>query len=410
MPLAQERRPAPRREAEGERRFLEEAVRDKEALAHVLTRRALEAGDGRLASFYYLAASFLRDGEVRPFGRLMATDGKNFYVGPAYLLAKQKYGERVVPFLWLHEVLHIVHAHPRRMRLVPDRRLYNIVADLYVNTLLERRLGRIPGDFVTLPSFVKFVVSERGRELTPEERRALEDLARLVAEEKVTVEEAYAVIEKIPAARSALEERFKGSLFFGSDMGGEEELAGGGGGQEAGQGKGAGAGGGAGKAGEAGAGGEKGGEGGGEEARGAGAGSTTSSDTGSGTGTSGEGGGAGGVEELERELRSLREHLDEVMEKARMAIGEFKALRGAVGGPPGTAEGVFARAEYEEIQRLRVELEEALLAEVGRVVREHEVDFSRFSREAYWLPEDRELFRSRIVVFLDTSGSIPPQP
>jgi len=407
LALSVENKPQNQRETEAIPSFLREAIEDKETLAHVFSKKAFETKDAKLASFYYLVATFLRDKDVKPFGSLMATDGENFYVGPAYVVAKQKYEKKIVPFLWLHEVMHIIHAHPERMKLVPDKELYNIVADLYINTLLENRVGKIPNDFVIFTSFIDFIVAERGKDLTPEEKRVLEEVAKLVFKEKITVEEAYAVIEQIPSAKEELKKRFEKSAFFGNDMRNKNEST---------------------EEGERGEG-EKGGskdkeqkpkEKGEDEKDGGGEGNeqktgekiSGSIRNGSNLGEKNENksrkeNNNSNADELEQTLKELKEKLDEIAEKTKKAMGEFNALRRINNTPPGTEEGVFGRAEYEEMQNLRVEVEKELLEEIGREVKEHEVNYSRFSKDAYWLPEDKEIFRNKIVVFLDTSGSVP---
>jgi predicted metal-dependent peptidase len=442
----EKRKMGEKEESEAMPDFIREAIEDRDALAHILSKKALETRDEKKGAFYYLMASFLRNGEIRPFNKLLATDGKNFYVGPLYPLAKKKYGEKIVPFLWMHEVMHIIHAHPSRMRIVPDPELYNIVADLYINNLLENRLEKIPDDFVTLSSFLKFIVDERGAELTKEEKKALLKLADLVVKEKITVEEAYAVIEKIEVAKREFKEKFRKSSFFGKDMGDEKQFVAGGcpggktGTSEEGAGKRAG---GIGKreaskgtkpskgarknADTQGAGGEesrkmdesKGGAGAQEEEKrkkqGEGGGSTEPSEK-KGKEEEKERGGEGEStektdkyepERFGEELKKLRREINRLFDEVKRTIGEFNALRRVVGAPPGSEEGVFGRAEYRELNKLRVELEKEFLDEIGKEVAEYEANYSRFSDDAYWLPEDREIRKSKILVFLDTSGSIP---
>jgi len=434
----------PRRHGgEARDRLVDEAEKEKAALVHLLMDRALSTSDKRMGTFYYVVAAHLRRLPVEYGGphTVIATDGERIYVGDLYPLVKKKYGTRIVPFMWLHEVMHVLHAHPARMRVVDDPKLYNIVADLYVNELLSNRVGPIPSEFVTLSSFIKFILDEVGSELDPESVKALKVLAVQVTREEVTVEQAYAVIARIPKARQAILDSFGSSRFFGSDLPLPDAPVGGGG-EDGGGGRDRprpavaepveedegvirdpGPAGGAGvpvpaqedRTGEAGPGSGESGESGrgkqsarGEDGAAGGEGQDGSRERGSGVGRGGD------VEWLRRVLEEARRAVERVLSETRRAIGEYKGIRRHLrpedvegGAPPGVGEGVYGAAEYEELQRLRIRLERLLLREVGRVVRGYEVNFARFDRDAYWLPEDREQYASKIKVFLDTSSSIP---
>lgn len=367
--------------------FLKEAVNDKEALAHLLSNKAINEKDKKMGEMYYLFAGFLRDGEIKPFKGVIATDGKNFYVGPLYLDIKEKYGEKIVPFLWLHEVMHVVHAHPERMKLVLDTNLYNIVADLYVNEMLENRFGKIPDDFVTLSSFLNFIIKEKGRELKSKEKEAILKIIKMVPSEEITVEEAYSIIEKIPVVKTEFKRKFENSSFFGKDVKDNQKK------------------------------------------------NKETNFQGSKEGNTDKKEGGNQIEdkdrnqsinrkisideneikEIEKKLKEIRKDTDSIFEKIKRLLGEFNAFRfnqeskekiergGRIGKYYG---GIYGVAEYKQLQNLRIELEKELEKEIGKIINEYETNFSRFSDDAYWLPEEKELYKSKVYVLIDVSPSI----
>lgn len=409
--------------------IIEEAERDKEAVTFSLIEKAINADNPDLRTSYYILASFLRKGKVVPYkdNKILGTDGKNFHVGYLYKLAKEQYGEDIVPFLWLHEVMHIIHVHPTRMKLVDDPELYNIIADLYVNTHLANLVGKIPKEFVRLDSFLLFIADVLKKQLTEKEVGVIRKLARDVVREKVTVEDAYNVISKIKPVRNTFKREFQKSSFFGKDMLNQNERKSGSSspknrerkkgestrsrGNEPRESWGVGK-----KENKTGKGGNSsGGNGGmGKDERKEGTGGGTLERADKRKDSSGE---AGDGEErqltdyeyarkIEGILRELRKRIGDVMREIKRSKGEFTVLSREFGKSIGDEKGVFGKVEYKELQKLRVSLEEAFISDIGRVIREYEVNFSRFSREAYWLPESKEKYMSKIKVFLDTSGSI----
>lgn len=402
--------------------ILEEAKRDKESLTYSLIKKAFNADNPDLGTIYYIMASFLRRGRVIPYGpfNIMGTDGRNFYVGYMYKAVKREYGIRIVPFLWLHELMHIIHNHPTRMKLVEDQNLYNIIADLYVNTLLSNRFGKIPDEFVTLQSFIYHVIDVLGKKLSDNERRTLESLAKMVVKEEITVEDAYEVISKIKPVSNKFKMEFENSSFFGKDMANIPQEADSRDSKSSGNKKsqpetGKGNRGTSDKTGEEkGKRGETGNDNNVEGKKKSGGTGEKEPDTDKKRST---GAGAGNeegeltdnkrAERLEEILKELKERVDEVMGEVKRSKGEFNAIMREFGKEAGNEAGVFGRIEYRELQGLRVSLEDSFLSDVGRVLREYEINYSRFSREAYWLPESRELYFNKIKVFLDTSGSIP---
>lgn len=345
------------------RTLLEEAEEDKAAVVAVLKRKAMTVGDEKVGEALYVMASIL---ERLPIvvtlaTPVMGTDGKHILVGPFYRKVKEKYGEGVVMFLFLHEVLHVIHAHHIRVTLVPNRELYNIVADLYVNTRLSKFIPRIPPTFVTLKSFV----GKLGRKipLTPKQRKVLEELAVDVAEGKVTAEQAYKVIEELQPVAEALEKWFSKSLFTGKDLSKRSPCK--------------------------------------DDKRG------------------------GGVEGVKRRLEQLRRHVNRMLREIERLRGEYQALRRAHSilaekqegrdktltqphKKVGTAAGVLGEEEYREMERLRVELERVLSGEVGRYVVRVRYNYSRLNEDTYWLPVEEVEKLPELFILVDVSRSISP--
>jgi len=383
-------------EASIERRVL----RMKAGLEYVLHRLAFKVEDDRCGMLYYLLASTLADLEVKykPEPGLVAeTDGKTIFVGPLFEKVWEKYGDRVATAILLHEALHCIYAHPARIKLASDPELYNIVADLFVNSVLRKRFKiPLPGSFVTLESFVAHVQSVLGDRLTNEQRMALDKLARMIVDERVSVDKAYKVLLSIPPATKYAKEFFCRRAFMGKDLGstGGEGVTGGGqvpatsGRRDAGK--------------------RPAGPHQGQGRAGHGAGDNTVWESLDDVVREGE--------EILRKLREAREAIERVLEKAYTALGEYQAIKygGApyrraevLGAPPGDLPGVFGYAEYEDMDVLTIKLEEEFLRDVGTVLGKRRITFAQYDGKVYWLPARLPYPAKGMMVLLDTSGSIP---
>lgn len=394
----------------------EELALLKEAMSHVLREKAVEMG-GNSGAFYYLVGSLLSNMTVKyiPDPRLvLATDGKHLFVGPAYAALKKKYEARD-PKAWsrlryalvLHEVVHVLYGHPHRIKLVDDPELYNIVADLLVNTVVERRLNvGIPPDFVTMESFPKFIEEKTGIKLTKEKADAIRNTADLFLRGEITTEDAYRIFASLePEVISAVKNQFRGGYFFGHDLAdesgqrfappvtGKEEVT-----KQAPK-KGIG------KTPE-----ETGGEKGGEKAR-----EKSEGQAGSKEGKEKEqevelrpGELAEEGKEVEEMLREVRKHLGELLEQIRYAVGGYRAATKEFGRgrAAGDTPGIIGEAEYRRMRTLILPLETQYLREVGESIDEPEVTYVRHSDDAYWLPAEEEEEKPRVLLLLDSSPSI----
>lgn len=357
-------RTAPRRLSAGGE-AVRQAERARHALVHVLMQKAFSASPGA-GAFYYLLSSLLRS---RPIAYdagvgVAATDGERIYVGPLFARVVGERGWKTAALILLHEALHIMYGHHARMALAEDPELYNIVADLYINTILETRFSRLPSEFVTLRSFISFIQGRHGGRLTGEQRRALEELAGAETVDKISVEVAYNTLLGLGEdIVNSVKERFRRGAFFGKDLAGWRRPL--------------------------------------PERRVEGECNLREAVL-------------DGKNIMER-LREARERLEKIREELSTALGEYKALRdnrspprGArPGSGYGTLPGVLGRAEYEVVSRLLVPLETLFLSEVEAVMEETRVDFSQNDESAYWLPRLEDARLKRLLMLLDTSPSVP---
>ncbi len=357
------------------RAVLREALLDKDAVTHVLSRLAVEYGNSgysKRAGFYYLISSVLRDIELEYDDKptnVMSTDGKKIYVGPLYLKVKEVYGSKVVPALFAHEVMHIVHGHYPRMKLVRNPKLYNIVADLYINEILAKYGLKLDEDFVTFTSFIKFL-EESSIRVKPEHREKLLELAKQVVREEITVERLLSIIEHMEDVSGALNNRFKKSVFFGSDLPNKQEAS--------------------------------------KNER-----TQNNKQVGKHTVAQNKDRGVlyvgdtdDTLNEWKRRVEEAREQVKDIMERIHKVMGEMSAVRRGGGFGVGLEE-VFDTAEIRELKKLAVDIERELEAVLSRAVEDYYYTYSRFSEEAYWLPYEEEEAKPKVHVLLDVSGSIP---
>jgi len=361
---------------------IEKEVRKlKETLAHVLREKALSKTDldNKQRSFLYLLASIVSKLDVKYVDSdiIMATDGDNIIVGRLYPVIKSK----VSPELWkklrialiAHEALHVMYAHTSRIKLVSDPLLYNIVADLLVNTVIEQRLRfPMPKDFVTLSSLPDFIEKKLGKKVNKD---VVLDIATKYLDGKLSTEDVYRIFEKDELLRDAVKELFSKSPFFGGDISDETGAPI----------------------------------------------SKTGSSQGEKTGINGAkqeeheenlGEVADRGEEIEKKLKDVRDEIGKILEEIRKAMGEFRALDEVTHGKKrsaGTLPGVLGEEEYRKMKLYTVPIEMQFLKEVADTVSDYETSFTRFDDDAYWLPAEEEIRRSRVLLFLDSSPSIAPQ-
>ena len=351
----------------------------KSGASHALLERAFASREG--GEFLYIAGSVLGRLKVRYVpddAVIMATDGESLIVGRAYSRFKEAVESRD-PERWkqlkyailLHEVAHVLYGHAYRARLVRDPELYNIVADLLANTVVEEKLKvRVPPEFVTAKSLPAFLEEKLGVSLPEEKKRAVREAGARFLRGELSTEDVYRLFESLgEQAVNRVKQHFRKSLFFGRDLVDEagRRLAQPQAGEEAG-------GGGAEPAGE--------------------------------TLKPGELSERGEV--LWRAVREAGEKLGRLLEEERRALGEFKALKYGFEGSrtAGTMPGVVGEAEYRRMRALTAPIETSFLREVGESVADYEVTFSRHDDDAYWLPAHEEVRRSRVLLLLDSSPSI----
>lgn len=122
-----------------------------------------------------------------PFHTDAATDGKNIYFSDAFTKKKFDYQLTVA----MHEVMHNAFKHSLRIAKVKhngDRQLFNIVADLKVNTLLHKMQFSVPNDCVMIAN-IEEVLSNAGYTFDTSDIWYIED-------DKVSMEEAYERLRK----------------------------------------------------------------------------------------------------------------------------------------------------------------------------------------------------------------------
>jgi len=365
---------------------VEKEVRSlKETLVHVLREKALskiDLGDKQRA-FLYLLTSILSKLDVKYVDSniIMATDGDNIIVGNLYASLKS----RVSPELWkklrialiIHEALHVVYAHTSRIKLVDDPLLYNIVSDLLVNTIIEQKLRfPMPKDFVTLSSLPDFIEKKLGKKI---DKRLVQDIAEKYLRGELSTEDVYRIFEKNDVLRESVKELFSKSPFFGGDISDEagNPVSKAGGGQ-----------------------GEK------QEKFGAG-GKSQENEREEKLGEAANKG-----EEIEKKLKEVRDEIGRILEEIRRAMGEFRALDEATHGKKrtaGTVPGVIGEEEYRRMKLYTIPIEMQFLREVADTVSDYETTFARFDDDAYWLPAEEEVRRSKVLLFLDSSPSIASQ-
>ena len=425
-----------REEQAREEEILDEVRRFKETLSFILMDKALESGNPtKDDEFKYVLSSILKSLDVEYVddpSLLMATDGKKLYVGPIYRTLKtsvlnkkgERYWTRLLTSIITHEALHVMFAHIQRAELVEDKELYNIIADLYVNTLIKEKLGfNLPNTFVTAESFARFICRAH-----PEHCDKVDVLNRLPEMlDTLTVESIYNLLTSVlpPQVIRSVKDEFGSGYFFGHDMEmpisgrvpprktRKEKRAGEGEGEgqcrdlRAGKGK-------SGKEGEGkeheeqgktgrgkGEGREKPGEKKGEE----------------GTGITDE-----QLKEMARrgaeylsKLKKIRDEINEALERIHRSMGEYRAIqsmrrrqRGEVGkeagvGPTGAIERY---AEYKIMRVKAIPIELQFLREVSDALEEPQTTYERFDEEAYWLPAEEQEEKKEVLALVDTSPSI----
>ena len=359
-------------ETEGEENsILEEVNSFKNVLSKIMLDKSLSIRDEKKGLFYYLVSRKLGDIKTEFLNMqnlILSTDGKKLYVGPLYEKLKETYLKKGKEKEWnklkvaliLHEILHVLHGHAERAKLASDRELYNIVADLFVNTEIERKLNvKIPNTFVTLDSFLEFILKKMGGILTPSQQDAIKQLGRLEVGGELSVEQVYNTLLNLgKEAVSKIKKQYGRGNFFGHDLStGKKEK----------------------------------GEGGGEQENHASKGK--------------------GERDTTRELREIRGHLSRIVDEFYRAKGEYEAIkrewmktRGAKGA--GETRGVIGEAEYTQIQTLTIPIDILFLREVGDTVSDTKVTFSQYDDDAYWLPEITEEKRHKVLALLDASPSI----
>ena len=386
----------------------------KTALEHVLREKAMKTEDKEAGAFYYVVARILSSLEVKYHpdpSVILATDGRYLYVGPGYdeIRREVRSWDKIRYAAVLHEALHVVYAHPQRMKLLEDPTLFNTVADLLVNTIIEKKLRlKMPKSFVTLETFPLAVATRFGIKLSEEQLDAIQEASRLFLEGKLTAEDVYRILMSLgDNVVLGLRMLFAGKRFAGHDLldddgrrlaewaekkakqKGGAEKAGGSGKKDQGKRR------------------EKEGGDSGEEDK-------AGKETGKGREKSGAKGqqeqDSGDIDEFEENLKKARDNIRRVLDEIHKALGEYKAVRHVLDEiaerTAGHAAGVIGRAEYEKLKTILLPLEIQFLREVEEAVYETRTTYTRFDDDAYWLPAQEEDYTPRILILLDSSPSI----
>lgn len=351
--------------ASDERDVARDAGVVRDATVSVLRRRSLRLAEEnpRLAHLLFLLADVLKKAKLRfsAEAHVAATDGSAIYVGPAFATLDATFKASVL----MHEALHIVLGHPARSSLADDPALYNIIADLLVNTVLEAKLkARLPEGAVTLRTFADYVEARAGRRVSDAERAVIASVAEKYLAGEITTDDAYSILRRLEAFRDV-------AGVFGDDLLMGRDLSPGASG---------------------GAGSERPGTGGvGAESAEGGAGEGAEADV----ATLAEEGAA-----LAEKLREARARLEDVLAEINRTLGSFQAMVGA-----GTEDATL-EAEIERMRIVASSLEAAFASEVAEATGKFEHTFARFDEEAYWLPAEEER-GSRVLALVDASGSVP---
>lgn len=213
-------------------RAVEEVEKYRRGLSQLLLIKSLEVGGSRGQLLYLLSRvisgfTVVHSGETT----IMGVSGDVLVVGPLYekfieSVRRKRPGDvgKVISFLLLHEALHRLLGHDVRIKLAGDRELYNIVSDLYVNTVIERVFNLKFEGVVTLDTLADFVVHHFRASLTPEQIRAVRELGVYEVENRISVEQAYNVLSMLPReVVESIKKKFGSGNFYGKDI-----LAGGG--------------------------------------------------------------------------------------------------------------------------------------------------------------------------------------
>lgn len=372
---------------------VEDVEKFKVALSHVLLKKAIEAEDSNTGAFLYLLSKILSELKVVESHavEVMGVSGDTLCVGPLYSRliesTMRKKPEDVVKlktFLLLHEALHRVFGHDVRITMAGDKALYNILADLYVNTILEHQLG-ISGleGFVTLRNLVDFITTHFGTQLSEEQVSAVRLLASYEVENKLSVEQVYNVLVLLPKnVVESVKSKFGAGKFYGKDLMADKEDA-----------------------------------------------TEKGEPAGAGERSEGEGGSLEEprkikISEAAENGKMLAETLDHVsgelkkaIQRIERAIGEYQALKrlyeGIIqkgdGSAAGTGKGIARYQEYKQMYSLLLPVHHLFMLDVGETLSEPKTTFERFDDEAYWLPA-REVERRRAVLALvDASPSVPDE-
>jgi len=380
----------------------------KETLSYVLREKALSPNiDSDKSGFMYLVASILDKMEVKSINIdiILGTTGDTLYVGTLF----KKFKEKFTPEQWrklliamiVHEALHVMYGHEKRMMLVDDPKLYNIVADLLVNTVIERKLGiKLPNELVTLESLPDFIKERTGKDI---DEKLVLDIADKYISGKLSTEDVYRIFED-PALRNTLTESFSKSRFLGNDMTFNKQQSQTPKDKEEAQ--------------------EK------TEQQKPQQNTKTQHSKEPGTSISQEALGEQTEqnkdqqveqtreikikeaselgEEIEKKLEQIQKELEELKETLRKIIGQYEALKSQYlkNRGIGTLEGIYGEQEYRKIRQLTIKLKEKFLNEIGESISDYETTFIRYSDDAYWLPDEEEIHTPRVLLLIDSSPSI----
>lgn len=383
--------------------FVRDVERTKNVLAKLFLDRALT--DDSNDEKYYLVSKKLSSLKVKYLNDptlILATDGDNIYVGPLYGDLRDKYKNK--PKVWrrlqvalvLHEVLHVLYGHPIRSRLASDPELYNIVADLFVNTEIERDLGiRIPRSFITIDTFVDELVRKYKNRINPEAVDKIRNLGLKLVNGEISVEEMYNTFLRLDQELQAktLKEVLGGGFFFGHDLaeknGKRISPPRGSGGSEGSSGQ--------------------------ESSTGSGSSEETE---GSGNNKSTSGGSVYPEPYSKKwDLREVQKEISDLLDEIHTSLGELEGIKrgkedrrtkwGERRIGIGTKEGIWKKSEFRQLKHLSVPIEVLFLREVSDTTSDEYISFIKNSDDAYWLPDIEEEHRSRILAFIDSSPSIP---
>jgi len=313
--------------------------------------------------FFLVLRTFLDKSKITienlPRYALMSTSNNMIIVNKIYY-SKIKSNKPLFFILITHELLHQILLHDKKIHVVENPILYNIVADAYVNELIKRKLKlKIPKTLITYSNIIDALYKLGIRSV--DIRKVEEEVIRTI--EEISVDTAYntllSILKKNPEKAEKFLRNFSKGLFNGKDLQvqtGEKTC-------------------------------EK------QSLK---------------------------PKNINKFIKELRRAAEQVIENINEAKGIAEALDNRLDNGDldyrekmermagrGTGyEEIFSLREIREIKVMIRKLEDIIDASVSKKLGEGKYSFESYDSSVYWLPDRYAEQVEKIYVFLDTSGSL----